>query len=185
MSIIKKTNKIQVICPICKTRDLVGIPRSSLNINSQLTTISIQKGLICPHHFQFFMDNQFQIRGYQKVDLELNQENSNKLRNGVKALNQSDVEKSNLFEKLIYDGNKVKYVPVNSDINNENKIAKQKTNPKNKIMTLKEIYDEFWEFIDEDNSQFQKFIIMDNRRKKLGASFQMDRFKDQLEIQSL
>ena len=169
MSIIKKTHKIQVICPICKTRDLVGIPRSQLNKNSQLTTISIQKGLICPHHFQFFMDNQFQIRGYQKVDLELNQENSKNLRNGVKAFNCSEVEKSELFEKRIYDGNKVKFIPVNKETNNENKITKQEASPNNRKMTLKEIYEEFWELIDDKNSQFQKFIISDNRRNKLST----------------
>jgi len=185
MSIAKKTNKIQVICPICKTRDLVGIPRSQLNKNSQLTTISIQKGLICPHHFQFFMDNQFQIRGYQKVDLELNQENSKKLSNGVKALSQYEVEKSDLFEKLIYNGNNVKYVPINSDTRNENEIMKPEANSKNRKMTLKEIYEEFWEFIDEENSHFQKFITNDNRRKKFSTKYQIDGIKNQLEIQSI
>ncbi len=166
MSIIKKTNKIQVICPICKTRDLVGIPRSKLNRNSQLTTISIQKGLICPHHFQFFMDNQFQIRGYQKVDLELNQENSNKLRNGVKAFKQNENQSKDLFEQLIIDDDIVKYQPLN-----RNKI-KERTNStperisKRKKMTLKEIYEEFWEFIDDENEFFHEFIIKDNRRQK-------------------
>lgn len=166
MSIIKKTNKIQVICPICKTRDLVGIPRSNLNRNSQLTTISIQKGLICPHHFQFFIDNQFQIRGYQKVDLELNQENSKILTNGVKAFKQNENQSKNLFEKLIIDEDIVKYQPLN-----RNKI-KERTNSiperisKRKKMTLKEIYEEFWEFIDDENEFFHEFIIKDNRRQK-------------------
>ncbi|MFW9943136.1 MAG: hypothetical protein ACFFFT_19010, partial [Candidatus Thorarchaeota archaeon] len=76
------TQKIQIICPICKTRDLIGVPKRELNKNSHLTTISIQKGLICPHHFQVFVDKNLQIRGYQKVDFELNNENSRKLRNG-------------------------------------------------------------------------------------------------------
>jgi len=166
MSIVKKTYKIQVICPICKTRDLVGIPRSSLNKRSQLTTISIQKGLICPHHFQFFMDNHFQIRGYQKVDLELNQENSKKLSNGVKALSLYNSEKDDIFEKLIYDGNNTKPVPINSDSRKEKKIIKQKANSKNSKLTLKEIYEEFWEFIDENNKNFHDFIVRDNRRQK-------------------
>ncbi|MFX1391658.1 MAG: hypothetical protein ACFE9Z_16455 [Promethearchaeota archaeon] len=166
MSIIKKTNKIQVICPICKTRDLVGIPRSQLNKKSQLTTISIQKGLICPHHFQFFMDNQFQIRGYQKVDLELNEENSKKLSNGVKALSQYEVENGDLFEKIIFNGENVKYLPLNSDKNNENNIMENITNKNNRKMTLKEIYEEFRELIDEKNKIFHEFIISDNSRKK-------------------
>ncbi|MFX1503406.1 MAG: hypothetical protein ACFFDH_20755 [Promethearchaeota archaeon] len=166
MSLIKKTNKIQVICPICKTRDLVGIPRSQLNKKSQLTTISIQKGLICPHHFQFFLDNQFQIRGYQKVDLELNQENSKKLSNGVKALSQYEVENDDLFERINHDGDNMKYSPLNNDKNNENNIMENKANINNRKMTLKEIYKEFRELIDEENKFFQQFIIKDRKRKK-------------------
>ena len=34
---------------------------------------------------------------------------------------------------------------------------------------LKEIYNEFWEFIDEDNKLFQVFIRKDMRRKKLSS----------------
>ena len=176
MSIVKKTYKIQVICPICKTRDLVGIPRSSLNKRSQLTTISIQKGLICPHHFQFFMDNHFQIRGYQKVDLELNQENSKKLSNGVKALSLYNSEKDDIFEKLIYDGNNTKTVPINSDSRKEKKIIKKKANSKNRKMTLKEIYEEFWEFIDVNNENFYEFIINDNRRQRSSTNSNLKEF---------
>ena len=33
-------------------------------------------------------------------------------------------------------------------------------------MTLEEIYEEFWEFVDEDNPEFQEFIIKDKRRKR-------------------
>ena len=33
-------------------------------------------------------------------------------------------------------------------------------------MTLKEIYEEFWEFIDDENEFFHEFIIKDNRRQK-------------------
>jgi len=166
MSIIKKTNKIQVICPICKTKDIVGIPRSRLNRNAQLTTISIQKGLICPHHFQFFMDNQFQIRGYQKVDLELNQENSKKLRNGVKAFKQFENQSEDLFEKLIIDDDIVKYQPLNRNEIKERTNSTPERISKRKKMTLKEIYEEFWEFIDEENEFFHEFIIKDNRRQK-------------------
>jgi len=176
MSVIKKTNKIQIICPICKTRDLVGIPRSQLNKNSQLTTISIQKGLICPHHFQFFMDNQFQIRGYQKVDLELNQENSKVLMNGVKAFKHNENQSKDLFEKLIIDDDIVKYQPLN-----RNEI-KEMTNPtperisKRKKMTLNEIYEEFWEFIDDENEFFHEFIIKDNRRQKSSINSNINEF---------
>ncbi|MFX0137365.1 MAG: hypothetical protein ACFFDN_27245 [Candidatus Hodarchaeota archaeon] len=166
MAIPNKTNKIQVICPICKTRDIVGIPRSRLNRTSQLTTISIHKGLICPHHFQFFMDNNFQIRGYQKVDLELNQGNSESLRNGVKAFKQFENESADLFEKLILDGNKVKYQPLDDDTITERSGSQEENISKRKKMTSKEIYEEFWEFIDDNNENFLEFIIKDDRRQK-------------------
>ena len=166
MLVLGKTNKIEVICPICKTRDIVGIPPSGLNKNSQLTTISVHKGLICPHHFQFFLDCNFQIRGYQKVDLELNQENSKNLMNGVKAFKQAENDSRDLFENVILDGDKVKYQSLNS-----NQIMERINSPKEKIskrkkMTSKEIYEEFWEFIDDTNEIFHKFLVKDNRRQK-------------------
>ena len=39
-------------------------------------------------------------------------------------------------------------------------------NNKNK-MSLQEIYEEFWEFIDEENEIFRKFIISDKKRRTL------------------
>ncbi|UCC20598.1 MAG: hypothetical protein JSV62_04740 [Promethearchaeota archaeon] len=166
MAILGKTNKILVVCPICKTRDIVGIPPSRLNKNSQLTTISVHKGLICPHHFQFFMDNNFQIRGYQKVDLELNQENSKTLRNGVKAFNIAEKKKNDLFKSLILDGDEIKYHPLNGAKNVKARSLEQEIISKKKKMTSKEIYEEFWEFIDETNELFHEFIIKDIRRQK-------------------
>ena len=166
MNVLTKTNKIEVICPICKTRDIVGIPTSRLNKKSQLTTISVHKGLICPHHFQFFMDNNFQIRGYQKVDLELNNANSTKLRNGVKAFNLNENKDTDLFEQLISEGEKVKCKSFERKDNKTINGPKQELISKKKRMTQKEIYDEFWEFIEDNNFIFYEFIINDNRRPK-------------------
>jgi hypothetical protein len=165
-----RTNKIQVICPICKTRDIIGIPGIRQTERTRLTTVSIHKGLICPHHFQIFIDNNLQIRGYQKVDLELNQENSKKLRNGVKAFNQNGDDKDHLFEKLILEGNSVKYEPLNSVNNDDDDDISEKIVSKSKKVVLKEIYEEFWEFIEKDNKIFSEFITDDKRRK----NFRMD-----------
>ncbi len=166
MELLSKTNKIQVICPICKTVDIVGIPPSRLNKKTQLTTISVHKGLICPHHFQFFMDKNFQIRGYQKVDLELSNENSKKLRNGIKAFNVFEKENNDLFKKLILDGDEIKYKSLNKNKNREESITNRKVVLQRKKMSLKEIYEEFWEFIDDNNEIFLKFIIEDEKRGK-------------------
>ena len=166
MLVLGKTNKIEVICPICKKRDIVGISPSGLNKKSHLTTISVHKGLICPHHFQFFIDNNFHIRGYQKVDLELNQENSKKLMNGVKAFKQSENKSEDLFENVILDGDSVKYQPLNSTQRIESNNSPKEKISKRNMMTSKEIYEEFWEFIDDTNKIFHKFSVKDNRRQK-------------------
>jgi len=34
-------------------------------------------------------------------------------------------------------------------------------------MTLQKIYEEFWEFIDENNEEFREFILNDARRSRL------------------
>ena len=153
------TQKIQIICPICKTRDLIGVPKRELNKSSHLTTISIQKGLICPHHFQVFVDKNLQIRGYQKVDFELNNENSRKLRNGVKAFKQNKELNKDIFKSPVESNDLLKF---KENVNKFQEIVKEK-----KKKTMKELYDEFWEFIEEDNKIFQNFIINDIRHMTL------------------
>lgn len=165
MIIPKVTKKIQVICPICKSKDIIGIPESKMKTKSQLITISIHKGLICPHHFQIFLDKAFQVRGYQKVDLELDQEKMKSLRNGVKVINKYEDNEDELFKTLILDGNNVKYYPLNHPSNQKLDIKKPKIILNKEKMSLKDIYEEFWEFIDNDNEEFQEFIVRDKRRK--------------------
>jgi hypothetical protein len=160
-----RTNKIHIICPICKTTDIVGIPPSKLNKKSNLTAISVHKNLICPHHFQFFIDNNFNIRGYQKVDLELNQVNSKNLRNGVKAYKEVEKMDGKLFKEIILDGNKVKFQSLYSDKSIEKCSSSKVTSKKMKKMTIKEIYEEFWEFVEKDNQIFLDFIVNDERRQ--------------------
>ncbi|MFW9829718.1 MAG: hypothetical protein ACFFEY_19245 [Candidatus Thorarchaeota archaeon] len=160
-----RTNKIQVICPICKTTDIIGIPPSKLNKKSNLTTISVHKNLICPHHFQFFIDNNFNIRGYQKVDLELNQVNSKKLRNSVKTYKEREKMDGKLFKEIILDSNNIKFQSLYGDKSIERCSSSQITSNKIKKMPKKEIYEEFWEFIERDNHLFLDFIVNDERRQ--------------------
>jgi hypothetical protein len=151
------TQKIQIVCPICKVRDLIGVPKRELNKSSHLTTISIHKGLICPHHFQVFVDKNLQIRGYQKVDFELNNENSEKLRNGVKAFKKVEIEEKPAFRTAVNE--------INNINSKQQKTFIQETKVGKKKKTMKDIYEEFWEFIEEDNEIFQKFIVNDKRRQ--------------------
>ncbi|MFX1599147.1 MAG: hypothetical protein ACFFB6_00970 [Promethearchaeota archaeon] len=61
---------ILVICPTCKIKKELNIPSKIINQAQHLTTISIPSGVICEHSFQAFVDKNFIVRGYQKVDFE-------------------------------------------------------------------------------------------------------------------
>jgi hypothetical protein len=164
LNLIEKV-EIKFMCPTCKATKVLEFPSSLINGTKQLTTISLPKGLICPHHFQAFVDKNFMVRGYQKVDFEFKFESNNK--SNLLNLIQ-DKEEQDLFNELILEGNYVKYTPK---MQNQEKVLKDSNqNIREKIssenFTLKKIYDEFWEIIDDNNITFKKFIDADTRRKK-------------------
>ena len=97
---------IKITCPVCKVKKEVKFPKSVINEARQLTTISLPKGLLCDHHFQAFVDKNFIVRGYQKVDFEFETQKSEEPKAEVKLFNNNDEE---LFENLIVEGNFVEY----------------------------------------------------------------------------
>ena len=153
--------KIRFVCPICKSKKLLKVPKSVINQAKQLTTMSIAKGLVCEHQFQAFVDKNFNVRGYQKVDFEFENKKVENQNSEFKDFNDSD---DDLFENLIIEGNYLEYKPRKSKIQNNN-------NQKKKEMTLKDIYEEFWEFIDDDNEEFSEFIENDVRRRKYNSFY--------------
>lgn len=164
LNLIEKV-EIRFVCPTCKATKVLEFPSSVINGAKQLTTISLPKGLICSHHFQAFVDKNFMVRGYQKVDFEFKFESNNN--SNLLNLNQ-DKEDQDLFKELILEGNYVKYNPKK---HNQEKLLKHSSqNAREKIAsedsTLKKIYDTFWEIIDDNNITFKKFIDADPRRKK-------------------
>jgi len=60
--------KITVECPLCKRKQDINVDDTIKNTD-KLTTVSIPEKLICKHTFQAFVDNQFKVRGYQKVEI--------------------------------------------------------------------------------------------------------------------
>lgn len=64
----KKVEDVKVICPICKKKKVIKLPQKVINQSKQLTTVSIPANLTCEHSFQVFVDKNFTVRGYQKVD---------------------------------------------------------------------------------------------------------------------
>ena len=139
--------KVLVKCPICKTQKEIEIPENIINRSKQLTAISINHNSVCEHSFQVFVDKNFKVRGTQKLAYEINGENEDEkekkkfdrmmdLAKGMDNLREYDKAKETTLEERI----------------------------KNNEMTLKDIYETFWDFIDDNNHEFREFIIKDPRR---------------------
>ena len=64
------TEGVIIQCPICSTKKKLRIPFNVIKQSLQLTTISIPSGLVCNDSFQAYVDKNFKIRGYQKVDFD-------------------------------------------------------------------------------------------------------------------
>ncbi|MFX1302357.1 MAG: hypothetical protein ACFFBV_01665 [Promethearchaeota archaeon] len=154
------TSKIHFICPVCKSKKSLEIPKSVIEEAKQLTTMSIARGLVCEHQFQAFVDKNFQVRGYQRVDFEIENKSNREDFSNLRSFKQNDDE---LYENLILEGNYLEYKPKNTK-SKKNEYQK-KPSHQNK-MTLEEIYDEFWEFIDENHEKFKDFIDKDSRRNQ-------------------
>jgi len=69
----EQLKEVFIICPECKNKNKITIPINVINQSKQLTTVSIPSGLVCEHTFQAFVDKNFKVRGYQKVDYALSQ----------------------------------------------------------------------------------------------------------------
>jgi len=157
---LNEYSDVKIECPICKARKVMKFPKSVISKSRHLTTISLPKGLICDHHFQAFLDKNFAVRGYQKVDFEFENKEDQKEHTNIQLFNENENE---LFDQLIVEGN---YVGYRADVK-KNNVLKQKSKESKKPeakRSLKEIYDEFWEFIDDHNSEFKDFISKDKRR---------------------
>jgi hypothetical protein len=63
--------KIEVVCPICKTSKEVDIPERIINQKSFLTSVLIPEFRVCNHAFVQFINKNFEVRGYQKVDFKI------------------------------------------------------------------------------------------------------------------
>lgn len=70
LAVPEEYRTIIVICPTCSTKKDLKIPSKIINQAKQLTTVSIPSGAVCEHSFQSFVDKNFKVRGYQKVDFE-------------------------------------------------------------------------------------------------------------------
>lgn len=168
---------ILFICPICKCEKKLLISKEIVNHAKQLTTISIPKGKICLHHFQAFLDKNFKVRGYQKVDFAFELDEIVEKKFPVYSFKVNDED---LINNIKLSSNHIEYHPKlpiqEKKKNNQTKKSHKKENEKiskgnnvkieKKEMTIQEIYEQFWEFIDDDNHEFKELILKDSRRKR-------------------
>ena len=61
---------INITCPECSSQKSLKVPLKIINQSQNVTTISVPSGVVCPHHFQIYVDKFFSIRGYQVSDFE-------------------------------------------------------------------------------------------------------------------
>ena len=166
MEAIAINRYIEVICPVCKFKKVIQIPKSIVNKASQLTTISVPQGKVCQHHFQLFIDKNFSIRGYQKVDFQLNPGEIKKDKKLKPSYKDHFVNSLDLYQSNNSDNNSLKRISEKPNYEKRTSNFEVNFNKKNN-MTLEEIYKEFWEFIDDKNEIFRKFIINDKKRRAL------------------
>jgi len=96
---------ILAICPTCKSRKELKIPTKIINQSKQLTTVSIPSGTVCKHSFQSFVDKNFIVRGYQKVDFEFAKmefyEGGGELTKGEPDDQTSQLSSQPLFQEIV------------------------------------------------------------------------------------
>ncbi|MFX1363842.1 MAG: hypothetical protein ACFFCE_14330 [Promethearchaeota archaeon] len=73
---LEKSFRIEIACPVCKKYGQVDVPKNILK-KEGITTISIPSKSLCEHNFQVFLDPHYAIRGYQRVDFEIEASSSN------------------------------------------------------------------------------------------------------------
>ncbi len=152
---------VKVKCPICSAQKEIDIPESVINHSKQLATVSINPHSVCNHSFQIFIDKNFKVRGYQKPEYEVN---------GTGQTKKEDAK----FERM------QKVFAGIQHLKDYDKAKEKKNIPKNradehtstleqriqqKKMTLEDIYEIFWQDIDDENREFREFIVKDPRRE--------------------
>ncbi len=166
MEAIAINRYVEVICPVCKSKKVIQVPKSVVNQASQLTTISVPQDKVCQHHFQLFLDKNFSIRGYQKVDFQLDKGEIKKDKRLKPSYEDHFVNSLDLYQSIKSENKASKNISEKPNYKKRTTNFEENFNKKNN-MPLQEIYEEFWEFINDKNEIFQNFIINDKKRRTL------------------
>ncbi|MHA1147819.1 MAG: hypothetical protein ACTSR8_06200 [Promethearchaeota archaeon] len=100
---------IRVRCPTCGTQKVIKLSTSLINQDKPITVISIPTGKICEHHFQIFMDKNFTIRSYQKVDYILPEKDINIKTQRILTKQNADTNHKTTYLGIHFEGNNIDY----------------------------------------------------------------------------
>ena len=156
--------KVLFICPVCKAKKALDVPKPVITKAKQITTMSIARGLVCDHQFQAFVDKQFKVRGYQRVDFEFESQIIRE-KNYVSS-NFEENDEEELFDNLILEGNFVEYKPNKKREEESHHKHKKHDKSSHKNRSLQDIYNEFKDFIDDENEFFKDFQTINSQEKK-------------------
>ncbi|MFX0071662.1 MAG: hypothetical protein ACFFAO_11280, partial [Candidatus Hermodarchaeota archaeon] len=171
--------EVKIVCPLCKNSKTIKLPKSVIHPTKPLTTVTVPKGEVCEHLIIASIDKDFKVRGYQKTDYELTKDAQKTIPQRKEPKKEERAQ--NIARGLESLRTYRKSLSAESKEPNQPIEAKKPAEPAEKKgkMTLKEIYDEFWEFIEETNPTFRQFILGDERRKEPLEPLEVDYFNDQ------
>ena len=69
--------QVAIICPSCNTPSNIDVPETLVEKSTRgIVSINVPAESICKHNFQFFLDRKGSVRGYQRIDFQLDLKSS-------------------------------------------------------------------------------------------------------------
>ena len=164
--------EVKVVCPICNTDFDLKIPKNIINESKQLTTISIPKETGCEHHFQMFVDKNFIVRGYQRVDYEFKMEDLHNFQKETVLLKQRMIEDLKKLKKRKNNGAKA-LIKVKQELEKEAPKSEETEIVKVKHEDLESIYFEIRQFLSIPDENFDLYKI-------INQSYESDKAKSRI-----
>ncbi len=98
--------EINIECPSCGVRGGIELPAQLFDtISRGLATVNVPASAVCEHSFQVFIDRNGAVRGYQRVDfeLELKQEIRSSVQDALKEYKRMEISLQGILSLLTTD----------------------------------------------------------------------------------
>ncbi len=97
---------VNIVCPSCGVHGGIELPTTLFsNIPKGLATVNVPAAAVCEHAFQVFIDRNGAVRGYQRVDfeLELKREIRSSVEDALKELKRIEISLHGILSLLTSD----------------------------------------------------------------------------------